>query len=259
MTTQGFFIACLAACWIGLGINLAHGSESESFCVVNRIYLGDEQEPQVKSTTIFLADTVYDFLDSPAEVTVFDKGQRRFVLLDLTRRVKTELTTDRVASLADRLRAWARTQSDPFLLFLADPKFDRQYDADAGEMAFVSDWMTYRMNTVAAPSEALSHQYREFSDWYCRLNTTLNPGSRPPFARLQVNAALDSHLRFPLEVFLTMRPKGGPMAKRITVRSEHQLTQGLAESDRSRVAQADEFMTIFKPVTFKQYQDRMAD
>jgi hypothetical protein len=244
---------------MGLGISLAQAFEGESFCVVNRIYVGEEKKPQVTSTTIFLADMVYDFLDSPAEVTVFDKGQRRFVLLDLTRRVKTELTTARVASLAERIQAWARTQSDPYLRFLADPKFEQQYDAEAGQLALASDWMTYRVSTVPAPSEALSHQYREFSDWYSRLNTTLNPGSRPPFARLQLNAALDTHGRFPLEVVLTMRPKAGPLAKRITVRSEHQLTRGLAETDRGRIAQTDQFMDIFTPVTFKQYQDRMAD
>jgi len=233
--------------------------EGESFRMVNRVYVGDDEKPQVQSTTIFLADTVYDFLDSPPEVTVFDKGRGRFVLLDLTRRVKTELTTHRVSSLADRLQVWARTQSDPFLKFLADPVFEEEYDQEAGELALASDWMTYRLTTVPAASRTISRQYRDFSDWYARLNTTLNPGSRPPFARLKVNDALDTRGRLPREVLLSMRSKTGVLAKRITVRSEHKLSVGLAEADQDRVAQVGEFLTIFTPVSFERYQDRISD
>jgi len=192
-------------------------------------------------------------------VTVFDTQRRRFVLLDLERRVKTELTTDRVADFSKRLKQWSEKQSDPFLKFLGDPSFDQAFDESTGELTFTSPWMSYRLSTFDAESEALSRQYREFSDWYCRLNTVLNPGARPPFARMIVNAALEDHHRFPREVHLTLRPKGGLLSKRVTVRSEHRLIRQLVESDLQRVAQTDQFMAMYASVAFPEYQRKLSD
>ena len=77
---------------------------------------------------------------------------------------------------------------------------------------------------------------------------------RPPFARLKLNAALESRRRLPREVVLTVRPKSGFLAKRITIRSQHQMIDRLAETDRNRVAQIEQFMAIFSPVSFQDYQ-----
>ena len=49
------------------------------------------------------------------------------------------------------------------------------------------------------------------------------------------------------------------ISKSITVRSEHEWTDQLAKADRDRIAQTDQFMTIFTPVSFDQYQAKIAD
>jgi len=231
----------------------------EDFRIENKIFVDGQKEPRIQSTTIFHAGVVYDYLTDPTEVTVFDAEHGRFVLLDLTRRIKTELTTDRVLDFCERLKHWAQEQPDPFLKFLGDPHFDEQSDESDSQLTFVSPCMTYRVTAVDAQSEAVARQYREFSDWYCRLNTFLNPGARPPFARMAVNAALAKRQQLPREVHLTIQPGDGLLSRRLNVRSEHLLIRQLLESDRKRIAQTDQFMAMYATVDFVEYQRKMAD
>ena len=240
------------------GLLLSGGpAGGETFRVENKVFVEKETEPRVESTTIFSDGVVYDFLKKPGEITIFDKVRGRFVLLDTARRVKTELTTEGVLRVTERLKEWAGMQPDPLLKFLADPQLDRQFDPDSGELTFSSPWVTYRVAPADAESAAIARQYREFSDWYLRLNTRINPGSRPPFARMIVNAELEARGEIPREVHLTLTPKGGLMPKRIRVRSQHRLIRRLVESDRDRIVQAGQFMAIFKAVDFDEYQEKI--
>ena len=231
----------------------------DDFRIENEVFVAGEKEPRIRSTTIFHGGVVYDYLDEPAEVTIFDQQHGRFVLLDMTRRIKTELTAKRVLEFTERLKEWAQGQSDPFLRFLGDPQFDTQFEEDSGELSLTCPWMTYRLTTVDFDSPTTASQYREFSDWYCRLNTMLNPGARPPFSRIAVNSALQERQRFARAVQLTITPSDSLLAKRLSVRSEHRLIGQLVESDRKRVAQTDQFMAMYTSVDFREYQRKMTD
>ena len=243
---------------VGFGVASAAADEN-NFRIENKIFVGGEKEPRIRSTTIFHDGVVYDYLADPAEVTIFDGPHNRFVLLDLTRRIKTELTTERVVGFSERLKQWSEEKSDEFLQFLAEPKFEEETDESTGELSFTSPWMTYRLKTVDTESEEIARRYREFADWYCRLNTVLNPGARPPFARMKVNAVLQERQQFPCEVELTIQPGESLLSKRLTVRSEHLLIRQLVESDRKRVAQTDQFMAMYTSVDFEEYQRKMAN
>jgi hypothetical protein len=232
---------------------------SEGFRIENKVFVDNAKEPHAESTTIFYHGVVYDYLKKPAEITVFDGAHRRFILLDTTRRVQTEVSTDKVVSFLEGLQRWVAQQSEPFVRFLGEPEFEERFDEASGELSLSSPWMTYRLATIDAESEAASRQYREFSDWYCRLNTLVTPGARPPFARLLVNAALEKRQRFPTEVELTIRTRKGIPPKKTTIRGEHQLVRRLVESDRDRVAQTGQFMAIFKSVDFREYQAKVLE
>ncbi len=251
-------VRLVAACVSGLiaaGLGfLAPARAAEEFRIENKVFVGSEKEPRTESTTIFYQGLVYDYLKEPAEVTVFDPPHRRFILLDLSRRLKTELSADEVAALNHNLRDWAAGQSDPYLQFLADPKFDEQFDGETGTLVLASPWVSYRVVTQVPDNPAVARQYREFSDWYTLLNTRLNPGSKLPFARLALNEALEKRGRIPKEVHLTMRSKRGLPFQKITVRSEHHLVSTLLQSDRDRIRQSDEFMGMFRAVDFSEYQ-----
>ena len=258
--------ACFAVSVVALNLLLAAAgaaepgkAEPEEFRIENKVFMDNAKEPHAESATIFYRGIVYDYLKKPAEITVFDKARGRFVLLDTTRRVQTEIGADKVTGFIEGLKRWAVTQSDPFLQFLADPKFEEEFDETAGQLTCTSPWMTYRLTTIEAGNAALARQYREFSDWHCQLNALLTPGARPPFARMSVNAALEKRRRFPNETQLTVRTRKGIPPKKVVIRSEHQLVRRLVESDRDRVAQTDQFMAIFKPVTFEEYQSKIAE
>jgi hypothetical protein len=119
-----------------------------------------------------------------------------------------------------------------------------------------SPLVSYELTTKPASSPAVSTQYREFCDWYCQLNTLLNPGSRPPFARMLVNETLDKRQLFPQEVKLSVQLGSGFPPKRAAIRSEHRFVDQLTESDRDRVAQTEQYLTIFSPVPFSEYQKK---
>ncbi len=233
--------------------------DSVEFRVENKVFLDNEKEPHSESTTVFYRGLVYDYLKEPAEVTVFDKTHHRFILLNMNRRVYTEVNIDKVEAFADALRRWTASQSDPFVQFLGDPKFDEQFDEENRQLVFDSPWMTYRLTTISSDSKALSRQYHEFCDWYCRLNTLLTPGARPPFPRMTINASLEKRQLFPNEAQLVIRLKKVGATKRRTIRSEHQLIRRLVESDRDRAAQTDQFMAMFRQVSFEEYQEKMGN
>lgn len=250
--------AALAVALAAGPVGAAGPADEGQFRVENKVFSGDEEQPKIRSTTIFHDGVVYDFLEEPAEVTVFDKAHGRFVLLDLERRIKTELTTERLADFTTRLRGWTQDQSDSFLKFLGAPRLEEQFDEASGQLSLQSPRITYELTTVEADPTIL-REYREFADWSCQLNTMLTPRSRPPFARMAVNEALQRHGRFAREVNLTLKPKKGPFAKRVTARSEHLLVRRLVESDRRRVAEVDRFMATFTAVRFDEYQKRVAE
>lgn len=255
--TSAVLAAVLSLIWTASLPAQTDMADHVEFRVENKVFLENEREPHSESTTVFFRGIVYDYLKEPAEVTVFDKAHGRFVLLNPARRVYTEVSMEKVAAFADALRRWTAVQPDPFVQFLGDPKFEEEFDEENHQLVFNSPWMTYRLATISSESEAMSRQYHEFCDWYCRLNTLLTPGARPPFARMVVNASLETRRLFPNETHLTIRPKKGVTGKRPVIRSEHQLIRRLVESDRDRAAQSDQFIAMFKQLSFEEYQENM--
>ena len=189
---------------------------------------------------------------------MFDKDHHRFVLLDVTRRVKTESSTDEIATLNEQLRAGGAGShsDDPLFKFFADPQFQQSVDEPTGNLVFTSPWLTYRVALADPESEAVAEQYHTFSNWYAMLNTRLNPGAKPPYARIAVNESLAKRHQVPKEVQLTMPAKKSyPFQKAtFTIRSEHVLIRQLVHSDRDRIKETDEFIAVFQPVDFTKYQ-----
>ncbi len=232
----------------------ADSAALEDFRVENEVFFGAGRKAHSRSTTIFHDSMVYDYLEDPAEVIVFDKQGGRFVLLDMVRRVRAELTTRKVLGFSQRLQRRAEAQQDPLIKFLAAPRFDEQFDEASGQLTLSSPWITYRLLLADAPSRTISQQYREFSDWYARLNTLLNPGAKPPLARLAVNAALARREATAREVHLTLTPKKTNPRASTTIRSRHRMVRRLTKTDLDRVAETRQFMGIFKRVDFEQYR-----
>ncbi len=233
-------------------------SPQRDFRVESKVFVGSSREPAVTSTTIFSNGIVYDYLNNPAEVTVFDPRRGRFILLDEARRVQTEISTEFVATFIARLRERAAAHSDPMTQFMAAPQFDETFDEESGELIFANPMFTYRVVAEAVESPALAEQYRDFSDWHAKLNTLLVPGTRLPFARMLVNQVLFQRQEIPLQVRLEMIVRQSFPARHVVIRSEHQVIPHLVESDRRRVAQTGQFLAMFQRLSFEEYQEKIA-
>lgn len=229
-------------------------TNAEDFRVDNAVYMADEKEPSSASTTVFRAGVVYDFMKTPAETVVFDSIAGRFVLLNLTQKTRTELTTTEVAAFVDRLQPLAAKSPDPLVKFLAEPKFQERADENAGELTLSSTLVNYRIMLSREANQETVNQYHDFCDWYARLNALLVPGSRPPFGRLIVNAALAQRQATASQVSLTMSSGKGLKPQHTTIRSEHRIVRPLTPADLEQVTQTNEFMSSFKPVSFEQYR-----
>lgn len=231
-------------------LSAARSATAEGFRIETKIFVDDEEEPVSTATTLFLDGVVYDFLGEPEQIAVFRKpgGGKpgRFILLDSRRRVRTELSTDQLAGAMNKLRTWAARQNDPLLRFAANPQFDESFDRDSGKLVLASHEESYTIETVPADEPQALAEYREFLDWYTRLNALLSAGP-PPEPRLQVNAALARYQIVPVTVELTRAGEKEPL------RAEHQFTWRLSKEDLQRIDDACASLAAYRPVENAEY------
>jgi len=227
---------------------------AEDFRIETKIFVGDAEEPATTTTTLFQGGVVYDFLDEPKQIAVFRKpgGGRpgRFILLDPERRVRTELSTDQLAGAMNKLRNWASRQRDPFLKFAANPQFEESFDRDTGQLLLASHEESYTIKTEPADMPEALSEYREFLDWYTRLNALLQAGP-PPEPRLQVNAALARYQIVPITVELA---RAGEKEK---LRAEHDFTWLLSKHDLARIDDACASLAAYRPVDNEEFLQGM--
>jgi hypothetical protein len=220
------------------------------FRIETKVFVGDEETPVSTTTTLFLDSVVYDFLAEPEQIAVFRKpgGGKpgRFILLDPERRVRTELSTDQLAGAMNKLRNWASRQKDPFLKFAANPQFEESFDRDTGQLLLASHEESYAIETAPADEPGALADYREFLDWYTRLNALLSAGP-PPEPRLQVNAALARYQIVPVKVELTRAGEKEPL------RAEHEFTWLLSKADQARIDDACASLAAYRPVENEEF------
>src|SRR5580704_1943010 len=106
-------MACALAA--ALASLISRPAAADDFRIETKVFVGKETEPASEDLALFRGEQVYDFLSKPREVTVFDKPRSRVILLDPARRVKTEVTMERLMAFSDELRTWCGKQSDPLL------------------------------------------------------------------------------------------------------------------------------------------------
>jgi hypothetical protein len=221
-------------------------SLAEGFRIETKIFVGDEKEPASETTTLFLDGVVYDFLSQPEQIAVFRKpsGDKagQFVLLDPRGRIQTKLSTNQLWSAMEKLRSWAARQSDPFLQFAANPNFKESFEPDSGQLVLAHHLENYTVTTTPAERPQALTEYREFLDWYTRLNTLLSAGSFPPEPRLRLNDALARREVVPLNVELTRAGEKEPL------RAEHKFIWRLSRADADRIEDVRASLASYRDV-----------
>jgi hypothetical protein len=186
-------------------------------------------------------------------VAVFDRAHGRFILLDPDRKLKVEIKTDDVLVFAEKFHAWAAKSKNAFVKFSADPRFEVTC-SDEGELTLASEHISYSAETMPAHSGQTAQQYREFCDWYARFNAMLNPGSTPPFARLEMNKELAERSLLPTAVTLTIPSQPVLGVRPVSLRSEHHVSWRLLPRDLERIAETANQLAAFKTVNLDEFQ-----
>lgn len=235
---------------------LAGTVQAEDFRVETEVFVESNEQPVVTTLTLFRGTTVYDFMGKEAQqITIFDINRGRIILLDSHRKVKTTVTTDQLLRFTASLKANARGST----VDLVTPEMKESYDKQAGTLEMVSKRLKYRVNAIQPPSKEIAERYRIFADWFARLNS-MHVGNLPPFARLQLNAALANHGLIPQSVERTVSP-ANRVGSSQHVRSSHLINWQLTNTDRKRISRAGDYMAKFSSVSPASYwkQSKPAD
>ncbi len=220
------------------------------------VFVDDETEPADHTITLFDANTVYQFSEQPAQITVFRAPTSahggQFILLDLESNQRTDISTKRIGQLMDKINKWAGGQEDPLLKFSADPTFVESFDDETGTLTLDHPVWQYRAATVPAENKQVLAHYREFTDWFTRLNTMLH-STLPPGARLKLNAACEAHGVVPVEIHRTVKSQSVP------VRSTHLFAWRLSREDRDRIDETQSFLASFEKVGNKDFLAQRAE
>jgi hypothetical protein len=230
---------------------------ADDFRVESIVFANKQKEPISRSTTLFHAGVVYDYLGEPPRVAVLDQAHGRFILLDETRQEKAELKLDEIATAAASLRSMAEKSPNSFLKFVANPKFSIE-SQENDEIVFRSPTLIYRTKCVQATPDAAAKS-REFLDWTARLNAIMTPAAPPPFARLAINEELANRNLVAESVELDIPKQMALGGRGLNLRSEHVLTWRLLETDQDRIAKSGAQMAKFKLIPFAEYRSHQPE
>ncbi|MGI9455286.1 MAG: hypothetical protein ACR2NU_01925 [Aeoliella sp.] len=226
------------------------------FRIETKVFANEEEIPISQNTTLFQAGVVYDFLESPRRVAIFrhERGDEPglFLLIDPERRLKTEMTTDRIDAAIDKLTTWAAEQKNPLLRFAAEPQLEETFDKESGVLTLTGSRMSYRLSTTPTGQREVWDDLSAYFNEYAKLNCLLS-SAMPPLPRLEVNKALARHRIVPVEVNLSLADP-----EQTSLRAEHLFTWRLSKDDRAQIAMVGEQLVNFRDVSNAEFRDEMA-
>ncbi|MCY2962778.1 MAG: hypothetical protein NT069_03855 [Planctomycetota bacterium] len=239
------------ACVVCLGLQ----ASAQEFRVYTKIYdvraeaaaKGSRKQsvPVSRTTTLFHAGKVYDALDAGERMTVYEPAHNRFLILDGSRQLRTEVTTAEISGLIRSAERSAQEYIDgkgkssdigrvPLLQFQLAPDFTESVDDRAPSMRLNGSGALYEVKCVEPESEEYVKSYLEYADWAARLNYVVHAHAPLPGPRLALDESLRRHGWLPVEVVLQSRQKNGPH-----LRAEHVYVWKLDEFDRKLITKAE--------------------
>lgn len=232
-------------------------SVAEDFRIVSEVFAGDStSSPISHNLTLFSERLICDFLMSddlipqPKEVTIFDTQQKRFVLLDMDRKVRTEISDLQIQKLVDTLAH--ETQANEKSKFLISDNFTEETDWGEGSFRMSSPNITYHFKGAQPRESAILPAYFEFLDYFTKLNAT-DPRKLPPFPRMMLNQKIKQLGWLPSEVRISTKPNEF-FREGWEACSTHCLTMGLTSRDKELLANAKRDWMQFRLVELTEYR-----
>ncbi|MDZ4817436.1 MAG: hypothetical protein SGJ20_00530 [Planctomycetota bacterium] len=213
---------------------------AQDFRVESKVLVGKETEPHSTNVTLFRGPHIYDFLDKPEQITLYDLERGRIVVVDPVNLKKAEVSVGLLDSYCQTLLL-KPTGNDAFLKFLLRPDLAVTEDQKSGETIFAGQYLTYRVLGVKPEQSGTEKRYREFADLSARLNALVNQRSLPPFARLAVNSSLAEAGKIPSKIHLTI-PSRRLIGRALELHSEHEFRARILDSETAKIEAAGETM-----------------
>ena len=236
---------------------LAPALVAQEFRIETEVYSNGASQPISENLTLFADNLIYDFMlptdgtRFPEEIVIYQSREKKFVLLDTSRQIRTEIIEGELLKILAALQS--SRVVDESSEFLFHPAFRETYDESSGWLELRSDQLTYRTRGKLPDNDNLLHTYYEFIDQFARLNAT-DPRRMPPFARLKLNSALKKYGFIPNEVEVTLVPSIDPPAEPIRVRTTHNVIWNLSARDRERIESAKRYWIDFQSVPLAEFR-----
>lgn len=222
---------------------------AQDFRVDTDVFLDEEKETYSEHLTLFQGTVVYDFsVKGPAEITILNLQSGEISLLDINRKKRSDLTTKELLEFSARIKAIGTSKQAEDLV---SPKFDAAFDDTQNLLELTSRKISYRADGIKPSDPSVAERYREFTDWYARLNS-MRPPNPPHFGRLELNSELASRGLVPQEITRTVT-YGGLFSRPQIARSRHVIGTGLSGSDRRRIDEAGGYLVSFAKVSPAEY------
>ncbi|MEE2639541.1 MAG: hypothetical protein VX768_02835 [Planctomycetota bacterium] len=253
MDRRKFLGSTVAAGFVGALVVLKpfHSAEGQDMRIETEVYAGKSRQPVFENMTLFSGNSVYDFSRTgPEKITVYDRRRGKFVLLNVEEETKVILDREKVEGYVDLLKSREELKrKEPFLF---NPSFEEKFDESSNQLTLSSDEMTYRIVGTPSKREESFEAYVDFINWYSKLSAT-DPRQMPPFARLELNQALERHKLIPKEVERIYKPSNNLFGNRIQAKTKHYVVWQLSSKDRQRIDSALDHVTRFQEVSLSEF------
>jgi hypothetical protein len=221
-------------------------TSAEDFRVETDVFVGEARQPVAETLTLFSGAVVYDFvLTDPKEMTVLDFQLGRIFLLNPESKIKSSVSTEELLSFTAAIRARAQNDKKKQLF---GTEFTGDLNKESGEVLLEGENLSYRASGKLPKFSVATKKYRDFADWYARLNAA-RPGNPPPFGRIELNRRLFDGGLVPVEIVRSLRLLG----ERRVVKSRHVFTWLLSSTDVKRIDVAGQAMETYEDVSLPKY------
>ncbi|MBC8356067.1 MAG: hypothetical protein H8E66_29160 [Planctomycetes bacterium] len=237
-----------------LATNGIEAVRAQDFRVDTDVFLGGDEETFSEHLTLFRGPVVYDFaVKGPDEITILNLQNGTVTLLDVKRRTRTDVTTADLLEFSARIKAIGTEKQGKDLVA---PQFVVKFDEEQSLLELASRKITYSATAMVPAAVSTVERYREFTDWYARLNS-MRPPNPPHFGRLELNRELAERGLLPKEIERTIS-LGRPFSKPQRARSQHVVQMAISGTDRRRIDKAGGYLVSFKKVSKADYMQPAA-
>ena len=229
---------------------------AQDFRIETELYVGDANKSSSRNVTVFSDSLVYDFLMSdtaasqPIQITVFDRTEKKFILIDMQQKVRLELERTQLIKLLEGLRT--ETMQNESVRFMADIQFKEEFDITSGVVEAKSDLIRYKLKGNHPTDSTILPAYHDFLDHYTMLGAT-DPQRFPPFARMKFNQVIKKYGWIPTEVTFSVGTNE-VFQRAMKARTQHTLNMNLSDRDRERIQLAKRCRMSYKIVNMAEFR-----